>query len=113
MLLKAIPLLPALNINKTIDFYEYKLGFTCFNYGNYLVLQYKNVELHFYFTKDEKLCKNNSCYILVDNIEDLYGTFSAKEIIEPQRKLQDMTWGTREFSVVDNNGNVIRFGQKK
>lgn len=113
MLLKAIPLLPAFDINKTIDFYEYKLGFTSFNYGNYLVLKYKTVELHFYYTKDKVADKANTCYILVDNVEDLYGSFSIKELVEPKRKLQDMPWGTREFSVVDNNGNVIRFGQKK
>jgi hypothetical protein len=113
MLQKAIPLLPAHDINKTIDFYEYKLGFKSFNYGNYIMLHYKSVEIHFYYTKDKSICKNNSCYILVSNIEDLYAGFSLKEIINPEQKLQDKPWGTKEFSIVDNNGNVIRFGEKK
>ncbi len=113
MIQKAIPLLPALNINKTIDFYEYKLGFTSYNYGNYLMLRYKAVELHFYYTKDKSLFGKGICYLQVNNIEDLYAGFSAKEIINPERQLQDMPWGTKEFSIVDNNGNVIRFGEKK
>jgi hypothetical protein len=113
MLQKAIPLLPTLNINKTIDFYEYKLGFTSYNYGNYLMLHYKNVELHFYYTKDKTLFGKTSCYLMVDNIEDLYGCFSGKELINTDRKLEDKPWGTKEFSIIDNNGNIIRFGQKK
>ena len=50
---------------------------------------------------------------MVNNIEDLYGCFSGKEIINPDRRLEDKPWGTREFSIIDNNGNIIRFGQKK
>ncbi|UAY51495.1 bleomycin resistance protein [Ferruginibacter albus] len=112
MLLRSIPLLPTFNINKTIDFYEYKLGFTAHNYGTYLMLQYKKAaELHFFYTKDKTL--KSSCYLQVDNVEDLYASFSIKEILHPERMLQDTPWGTREFSIVDNNGNVIRFGQKK
>jgi hypothetical protein len=113
MIQKAIPLLPAINISKTIDFYKYKLGFTSVNYGNYVMLHFKNVEIHFYYTKDKSLFVNSSCYLLVRNIEDLYGCFSSKEIINPDRQLEDKPWGTREFSIVDNNGNIIRFGEKK
>ncbi len=50
---------------------------------------------------------------MVDNVEDLYASFTIKELIETERQLQDKPWGTREFSVVDNNRNIIRFGQKR
>jgi hypothetical protein len=113
MLQKAIPLLPTLNINQTIEFYEYKLGFTSHNYGNYLILNYKTIELHFYYTTDKTLFGKCNCYLMVNNIEDLYASFTVKELIETERQLQDKPWGTREFSIQDNNGNIIRFGQKR
>jgi len=110
---KTVPILPALNIQKTILFYRDKLNFTILNYGNYIVAYNKNAELHFYKSEDEYLCRNSGCYILVSNIEDFYASLSAKDLIRPDGKLEAKPWNMKEFSILDNNGNLIRFGEKQ
>ena len=46
-LLKAIPVLPAKNMGETINFYECKLGFKGFNFGNYAIIKSGMAEIHF------------------------------------------------------------------
>ena len=109
---KTVPVLPALDMNETIIFYRDKLNFSIVNYGNYIIAYNKNAELHFFESGDKYLCKNSSCYILVNNIEDFYASLSAKDIISPDGQLQSKPWNMKEFSILDNNGNLLRFGEK-
>jgi uncharacterized glyoxalase superfamily protein PhnB len=34
-----------------------------------------------------------------------------KGIIHPNGDLTDMPWGMRQFSILDNDGNIIHFGE--
>ncbi len=113
MLRKTIPVLLAANITETINFYEAKLGFTGMNYGNYAILKYKNSEIHLSMKTIQSSQLTSSCLILVDNIEDLYTRYCAKGLITLKGKLTDKPWGLREFSITDNNNNLIRFGEKR
>lgn len=113
MLSKAIPVLPALNISKTIDFFEAKLGFAGINYGNYAVLKYKNAEIHLSMQTGKTVKSTASCLVLVENIEDLYAGFCAKGLLNLHGKLMEKPWGLKEFSITDNNDNLIRFGEKR
>ncbi len=108
---QAVPVLPALNIRETILFYETNLGFSACNYGSYVTMQNKGILLHFYKCTDKYLCAQSGCYIYVNNIEDFYVHLSALDIIHPSGKLTAMSWGMKEFSVIDNNGNLLRFGE--
>ena len=109
---KTIPVLPALDIDATICFYRDKLDFNVVNYGNYLIATCKNAELHFFESKDEYLCRHSGCYIMVANIEDFYARLSSRDVIRPEGKLESKPWNRKEFSIVDNNGNNLRFGEK-
>lgn len=112
MLKKAIPVLPAFNIADTINFFEKKLGFEATNYGNYAVLKYKSTEIHLYMNTNSTNPINAGCLVLVDNIEDLYTSYCAKGLIDLAGKLTYKPWGMKEFMIVDNNHNRIRFGEK-
>jgi hypothetical protein len=113
MLRKAIPVLPVVNIIETIYFFEAKLGFTGKNYGNYAILKYENAEIHLSMNTGKPGHPNSSCLVMVNNIEDLYTRYSAKGLIGLTGKLTDKPWGLREFTIIDNNHNLIRFGEKK
>jgi hypothetical protein len=113
MLKKAIPLLPALNIRETMDFYEARLGFTGTHYGDYAVLNYKSIEIHLFMTNEKPKVGSSGCLIMVDNIEDLYTALSAKGLVEIKGKLANKKAYLKEFSIRDNNNNIIRFGQKR
>jgi hypothetical protein len=108
---RAVPVLPAIDIRDTIFFYETKLGFLATNYGVYAIMTKGDIQLHFFECRDPELCKNPGCYIYVNNIEDLYAKLSVLDIIHPNGKLEERSWGMKEFSVTDNNGNVLRFGE--
>jgi catechol 2,3-dioxygenase-like lactoylglutathione lyase family enzyme len=111
MILQTVPVLPALNLEETILFYESKLGFRAFNHGDYVTMEKDGSRLHFFLCRDKYICENSGCYIYVTNIEDFYVKLSALNIIHPNGKLSSKTWGMREFCILDNNGNLIRFGE--
>ena len=108
----AVPVLPAINIRETISFYEKKLGFSAYDHGAYVIMEKNGIRLHLFQSSDKYLCENSQCFIHVNNIEDLYVQFSAMDIIYPKGKLEDKSWGMKEFSVLDNNGNLLRFGEE-
>jgi hypothetical protein len=109
---KVAPILPALNLNETACFYRDKMQLSVRVYANYLIASSKYIELHFYKAYDKYLCENSSCYIMVNDIEDLYILFSSMDIIRPADKLETKAWGVKEFSIIDNSGNILRFAQR-
>ena len=113
MIQKTIPVLPMLNTKETIKFYETTLGFTTIDLGGYLLMEKEGIQLHFFLCADEYLCSNTNCYIVVNNIEDMYIELCAQEMIPFRNKLSGDQWGKKEFSVVDNNGNTLRFVEEK
>ncbi len=113
MFQKAAPILPAVNIRDTIEFYKCKLGFTSVSFGNYAILKYRDAEIHIIMADNKKRFEHAACYIFVDNVEDLYADLAAKELIYPKGQLVNDSRGFKEFTILDNNGNIIRFGQKR
>jgi len=112
MLQAAIPLLPALNLRATIDFYETRLGFTGINMGNYAIVKCGAAEIHFYLVNQEKF-HPATCLIYSHNMEDLYTSFAGKDMLYVTGQIKDIRAGSREFSILDNNGNVLRFSKQK
>jgi len=110
-LLKAIPVLPAKNMREAIDFYESKLGFTGVNFGNYAIIKSGFAEIHFSLITDKKNMHPTCCYIYTDNVEDMYTRCAEKDLLYPRGQIADMKFGKKEFSIIDNNGNIIRFGE--
>jgi len=111
MIQKVIPVLPAINIEDTIMFYKSKLGFTTFDQGGYVIMKKNDIELHFFLCTDKKLCENSCCYLKVSDIECLYTDLSASGIVSIKGRLQDNSRGVKEFSVRDNNGNLLKFAE--
>ncbi|MES2849134.1 MAG: hypothetical protein V4685_08765 [Bacteroidota bacterium] len=112
MFQKAIPLLPALNLRATVDFYETRLGFTGINMGSYAILRSGTAELHFYLVVNVAEFHPSSCLIYTDNVEDLYTVFAGKDMLYQPGQIKDVKFGRKEFSIQDNNGNVIRFSKQ-
>mgnify|MGYP003552396326 CR=1 FL=1 len=111
-LFKAIPVLPCKSIGKTIDFYTAKLGFTSKLSGHFAVLKKDAVEIHFYLVKDILTFQPANCFIISDNVMDIYNSSIAKDLVYPHGQLTDLNYGKKEFSITDNNGNIIRFGEQ-
>src|SRR5438067_2544362 len=108
MLQKAVPILPEHNIRANIDFYESKLGFKGINLGNYAIVKAGFAEIHFCLITDKNKIQPASCFIYTDNVEDLYTISASNDLLYPQDQIADRRFGKKEFSIKDNNGNIIR-----
>jgi hypothetical protein len=107
------PIFPSNNIEATKMFYSSKLNFKVIEQSGNLVVSDGNIEIHFYKTSNNEHGKHSSCYIFVNNIEDMYLRLSAYDIIRPSGQLVINESGNKEFIVEDNNGNWLRFTEKK
>ena len=105
----AHPILPSLNYDETIAFYQ-KLGFaTTARYDTYLIVQRDGIELHFWGCTDRKIAENSGCYIRSGDVDALYVEFIANGVTA--KAPEDRAWGMREFYVIDSSGNLLRIGQ--
>ncbi|MBD1835818.1 VOC family protein [Cyanobacteria bacterium FACHB-472] len=112
MLKTAIPKFAATDIEKAINFYEQQLGFTTlFNYGDYAGLKRDAVEIHLWQCKDKYIAENTACRINVEGIETLYEEYKFAEIIHPHGTLATQSWGLKEFTILDLDGNAITFSE--
>jgi len=113
MLKSAVPILASLDEEETKTFYTGKLGFTFHSsWEGYLILGRDEINLHLWPCSDAEIPKNTGCYINVTEVDKLYAEFEPLGIVHPNGKLQEMPWGMKQFSILDNNGNIIHFGEE-
>ena len=113
MLESAVPILASLNAEETIKFYTDKLGFTLNNnwYG-YVILSRDEITMHLWPCKDPEIPKATGCYINVNEVEKLYDEYKQTGVVHPNGPLKEMPWKMKQFSILDNNGNIIHFGEE-
>ena len=122
---RTIPILPCRSIDETLDFYR-ALGFQV-TYrqerpNTYAVVRRGGIELQFFVLKGLDPAQSYStCYVLVSDVDALYEAFATglraalgrlpSRGIPRITAVRDMTYGVRQFVVVDPGGNYIRIGQ--
>lgn len=112
MLQTAVPILASLNAEETIKFYTEKLGFTFHNnWDGYLIFSKDEIEIHLWPTTDEEVPKATGCYVRVTQVEELFKAYKEQDVVHPNGTLETKPWGMRQFSILDNNGNIIHFGE--
>lgn len=111
-LYKSDPVLAALDIPRLVSFYEQKLGFSrqwCDE--GYGIVKRDDIGIHFWHCDNKIFPENTSCYVYVDGVDGLYAEYQKAGVIHPNGALEDKPWGVREFSILDLDGNLIRFGE--
>lgn len=109
-LLKAVPVLPALNIQDTVNFYEDKLGFAIRHQEDeYGIIARDDVEIHFWKCSDKHIAENSSCRLTVEGLDEVYEQAQQAGIVHPNAAIETKPWGMREFAIVDLNGNLVWF----
>jgi catechol 2,3-dioxygenase-like lactoylglutathione lyase family enzyme len=108
-----VPELPSLDLTRTRAFYESKLGFKTVNqYDDYIIFERDGIWINYWLCHDPELPKSSSCYIYVDDAKALYEELKVHQIIHPQGTLRDQPYGVRDFKVLDDNGCLLKFGQR-
>jgi len=114
MMYQSDPVLASLDIGKTVAFYVEKLGFSIsWQDENYGIVKRDNIAIHFWHCDDRIFPENTSCYVHIqDEIEALYAEYQQAGVVHPNGAMDNKPWGMREFAILDNDGNMIKFGQK-
>lgn len=110
---RGVPVLASLNIAKTVAFYKNQLGFDKLGYmdENYAVIARDKVEIHFWKCNDKIHPENTSCYVFVQDIDTFYEEMKAAGVVHPNGPLEDKPYGIKEFAILDQDGNLIKFGE--
>lgn len=116
---KAIPQLPAISMERTIDFYK-RLGFSVKPVspgGDYAIADRGTLEIHFFL--HQALVPTESafgCYFRVADADSLYSEFHLLGLpskgIPRITAIEDKPWGMHEFAIIDENGSLIRIGHE-
>ncbi len=109
--LSTTPVLASLNIERTVDFFESKLGFRRLHVeqGVYGIVNRGRVSIHFWACNDKAIAEATSCRVQVSGVQALYQRCRAEGIVHPNASLERKPWGTLEFGVLDSDGNLITF----
>jgi catechol 2,3-dioxygenase-like lactoylglutathione lyase family enzyme len=128
---KSIPALPVVSIEKAIDFYETKMGFTArHREKTFGILVRDAVEIHLWASCDKSwkfrslvlflkpvwtgaetfLAGTASCRVEVEGIDELYQEYKAQGILHNEHAvIEEQYWGHRDFPILDLYGNLITF----
>jgi catechol 2,3-dioxygenase-like lactoylglutathione lyase family enzyme len=115
---KAIPILPAADIDASIAWWTAVCGFTvAFRQGGYAGLMHGGRDgayLHIAQMTDPVLARTvgdqTMVRFIVDDIEAMYADYQQRGgKVHPNGALQTKPWGTTEFAAIDPNGVCVTF----
>ena len=126
---RTIPALPARDVAASVAFYRDELGFEVLHHdGGFAVLLRDDAVLHLWESSDESwrerddlrerpvssgaesfLAGTASCRIEVEDVDGLYAELKPRGVLHPvsREAVSETHFGTREFSVLDPDGNLI------
>ena len=107
----ATPVLASLDIERSVEFFVSKLGFTgvYVSQGEYGIVSNGSVYIHFWACTDRRIAEATGCRVRVQGIQGLYALCSSQAIVHPNAPLDTKPWGTKEFAILDPDGNLVTF----
>lgn len=107
----ATPVLASLDIQRSVEFFSSKLGFTKVHVaqGEYGIVSNGPVGIHFWACNDRRIAEATGCRVQVQGIEDLHTQCAGHAIVHPNAPLASKPWGTKEFAILDPDGNLVTF----
>jgi catechol 2,3-dioxygenase-like lactoylglutathione lyase family enzyme len=127
---KAIPALPIRDAGRAVEFYRDRFGFAVAHHdGGFAVMTRDDVVLNLWEASDESwreravnerpvqsgaesfIAGTASCRITTEGVDELYQELSAQNVLHPVSRdgVEDTDFGTREFSTLDLDGNLLTF----
>ncbi|MGD8594224.1 MAG: hypothetical protein PVF82_15435 [Gammaproteobacteria bacterium] len=109
--LRANPILPVKSVVETARFFEKQLGFTTallWENPSYAAVKRGNVTIEFGEARKEH-AGSGICIIIVDNADAIYEEWKSKDI-EFVGDFAERNYGSKDFRIRDNNGNMLIIG---
>ncbi|MCU7845818.1 MAG: helix-turn-helix domain-containing protein [Candidatus Thiodiazotropha sp. (ex Monitilora ramsayi)] len=110
LFLGADPILPVKSVNETAKFYKEALGFEIeilWNTPPYAVVARDRTIIEFGEGRKE-YAGTGVCVIFVNDVDAVYKEYSDKDV-EFFGDIANRDYGSRDFRIKDNNGNVLIF----
>jgi catechol 2,3-dioxygenase-like lactoylglutathione lyase family enzyme len=129
---QTIPALPVRDAAAAVDFYRGRFGFDVLHHdGGFAVLSRDKAVVHLWQAGDESwrerdslerpvrsgaesfIAGTASCRVVVDGVDELYEELRRSDVLHPVSKegVDETDYGTREFSTLDLDGNLLTFFQ--
>ncbi len=109
--LSIVPVLPSMDIERDIKWYEKYTGFTCrFGDKGYAGLRRDNLEFHLQFhrgNKEDPISGGSVMKLFVPDIYPYVEEFVNRGTISRDKLRENTSWGTHEFGFYDLNKNAI------
>lgn len=111
--LSSNPILPVTSVVETQRFYETELGFSTdvlWQEPRYAVMKRDSAYIEFGEGRKQH-AGTGVCFIQVDDADRVYTEWQQKQV-EFVGDLADRDYGSRDFRVRDNNGNMLIVGHQ-
>jgi uncharacterized glyoxalase superfamily protein PhnB len=109
-LTRIAPELPATNLSETIEYYEQRLGFEVtmrMPGGDYAIVERDSIALHL-FEDAARVHSRAGLHIFTPDLDELHAELKARGAHFKQ-EIAVKPWGNREFRIVDQSGNELKF----
>jgi catechol 2,3-dioxygenase-like lactoylglutathione lyase family enzyme len=126
--LRTTPALPSRDVRRSIEFYRDTLGFeVAHSDDGFAVLRRDAATINIWGATDEGwreslnaakpvssgaesfIAGTASCRIEITGVDDFYEHCEKHRIVHPNGQVADQDWGTREFAILDPDGNLVSF----
>ena len=108
-LARIAPEIPVSDLSRSTEYYETKLGFRVamqMPEGAYAVVERDDVAIHLF--QDARAIGPVSIHVFTDGLDELYAELVGRGANMSQ-EITDKPWGCRDFRVVDDSGNILKF----
>jgi catechol 2,3-dioxygenase-like lactoylglutathione lyase family enzyme len=128
----ATPAMPAQDVARSVDFYTGVLGFEpVVADDGFALLRRDGATVSIWGAVDDSwqtradwgrpvvsgaetfIAGTASFRVNVAGVDELYEQCKAKDVVHPNGHIGDSDWGTREFSVLDPDGNLVGFWEER
>jgi catechol 2,3-dioxygenase-like lactoylglutathione lyase family enzyme len=131
-LASATPALPATDVARSRDFYVETIGFDVVAEDEgFALLRKDEATVSLWGATDDTwrtrtdwtkpvqsgaetfIAGTASCAFETSGADELYERCNALGFVHPNAHIEDTDWGTREFAVLDPDGNLVRFWERR
>jgi uncharacterized glyoxalase superfamily protein PhnB len=103
------PELPVVNLRKALDYYKQKLGFQTvmtLPEGDYAIVERDGVAIHLFTAGPGN--GPGSIHVFTEGLDELWREFE-KAGTQIKQGIIRKPWGNRDFRVLDDSGNELKF----
>jgi catechol 2,3-dioxygenase-like lactoylglutathione lyase family enzyme len=108
---RATPILPARDVERSAAFYRDQLSFAIVHTEErYGIVERDDIQLHLRGPSGIEPSRSDAMIrVEVEDLPALYRHCAGADLVHPNAPLHDEPWGTREFAILDRDGNLVTF----